>query len=191
MIKGIINGQSLKISAPLIASDTVRYVSAEFVFLSEDWEGLEIWAHFSQRVSYDGNELSKSYDIKLVDGKIDKNEMLNLSAGIWEVYLHGVSYDSREVTKRVTTEVATFAVVKSGVKNGDPLPISQNSVAEYILALIGDISKLETSAKTDIVTALNTVIHPVRGVDYWTNEDKEEIVEDVLSSIEVWEGGSY
>ena len=191
MIKGIINGQSLKISAPLIASDTVRYVSAEFVFLSEDWEGLEIWAHFSQRVSYDGNELSKSYDIKLIDGRIDKSEMLNLSAGIWEVYLHGVSYDSREVTKRVTTEVATFAVVKSGVKNGDPLPISQNSVAEYILALIGDISKLETSAKTDIVTALNTVIHPVRGVDYWTNEDKKEIVEDVLSSIEVWEGGSY
>lgn len=191
MIKGIINGQSLKISAPLIASDTVRYITAEFVFLSEEWNGLDIWAHFSQRVSYNGSEICGGYDIKLTDGKIEKDEMLNLTAGIWEVYLHGSTYENREIKERITTEVATIAVVKSGIKNGDPLPISHNGVAEYILALIGDISKLETSAKCDIVSALNTVIHPVKGVDYWTDEDKSEIVEDVLSEIEVWEGGSY
>ena len=191
MIKGIINGQSLKISAPLIASDTVGYLEAEFVFLSDDWAGLEIWAHFNQKVSYNGDELCGSYDIKLTDGKIEKNEMLDLTSGIWEVYLHGVSYEAREVKERVTTEVATFAVVKSGVKNGDPLPILQRGVAEYILALIGDVSKLETSAKTDIVTALNTVIHPVRGVDYWTEEDKAEIIAGVVEAFELWEGGSY
>ena len=32
---------------------------------------------------------------------------------------------------------------------------------------------------------------PVRGVDYWTDSDKAEIVADVLASIPVAEGGSY
>ena len=32
---------------------------------------------------------------------------------------------------------------------------------------------------------------PVRGVDYWTEADKQEIVNDVLASLPVAEGGSF
>ena len=34
-------------------------------------------------------------------------------------------------------------------------------------------------------------VTPVRGVDYWTETDKQEIVNDVLASIPVAEGGSF
>lgn len=34
-------------------------------------------------------------------------------------------------------------------------------------------------------------VTPVRGVDYWTDADKQEIVNDVLASIPVAEGGSF
>ena len=32
---------------------------------------------------------------------------------------------------------------------------------------------------------------PVRGTDYWTDTDKNEIVNDVLAALPTWEGGSY
>ena len=32
---------------------------------------------------------------------------------------------------------------------------------------------------------------PVRGTDYWTAADKAEIVDDVLSALPTWTGGSY
>lgn len=32
---------------------------------------------------------------------------------------------------------------------------------------------------------------PVRGTDYWTAADKEAIVNDVLSALPTWTGGSY
>lgn len=32
---------------------------------------------------------------------------------------------------------------------------------------------------------------PVRGTDYWTEADKEEIVQDVLAALPTWTGGSY
>jgi hypothetical protein len=32
---------------------------------------------------------------------------------------------------------------------------------------------------------------PERGKDYWTEEDKAEIVSDVLSALPTWTGGVY
>ena len=32
---------------------------------------------------------------------------------------------------------------------------------------------------------------PVRGTDYWTSEDQQAIVNDVLAALPTWEGGSY
>lgn len=32
---------------------------------------------------------------------------------------------------------------------------------------------------------------PVKGEDYWTPDDQQAIVDDVLAALPVWEGGSY
>jgi hypothetical protein len=32
---------------------------------------------------------------------------------------------------------------------------------------------------------------PIRGTDYWTEEDKAAMVSDVLAALPTWEGGSY
>ena len=32
---------------------------------------------------------------------------------------------------------------------------------------------------------------PVRGTDYWTEADQQQIVSDVLAALPTWEGGSY
>lgn len=32
---------------------------------------------------------------------------------------------------------------------------------------------------------------PVKGTDYWTEDDQQDIVNDVLAALPTWEGGSY
>lgn len=34
-------------------------------------------------------------------------------------------------------------------------------------------------------------VTPVKGIDYFTEEDKAEMVADVLASLPAWNGGSY
>ena len=41
MITGTVKGQSLRLSAPVIAADTINYLTARFLF-SEEWDGLMI-----------------------------------------------------------------------------------------------------------------------------------------------------
>ena len=32
---------------------------------------------------------------------------------------------------------------------------------------------------------------PVRGTDYWTDADRQQIVDDVMAALSVWTGGEY
>ena len=36
-----------------------------------------------------------------------------------------------------------------------------------------------------------TISAAVKGTDYWTSADKQEIVQDVLDALPTWTGGSY
>ena len=42
----------------------------------------------------------------------------------------------------------------------------------------------------NIVDFLNNIV-PMKGKDYWTEEDKKEVINEVLDSLSLWEGGSY
>ena len=156
MIKGKIDGQSFVLSTPIIVSDTIDYLSAEFEF-SEDWQGLDKWAHFAHRSASRSEDISVVYDVKITDGKIDKSEHLNLGAGMWSLYIHGTQMENGTPTVRITTEEDTFAVLECGLLAGEPLPLTPMSAAERILAMIGDLGKLVSVNKTDIVSALNEI----------------------------------
>ena len=62
----------------------------------------------------------------------------------------------------------------------------------------GTISTADTQEATlvDIPNGLlkgdgTTISAAVKGTDYWTSADKQEIVQDVLAALPVMEGGSY
>ena len=62
----------------------------------------------------------------------------------------------------------------------------------------GTISTVDTQEATlvDIPNGLlkgdgTTISAAVKGTDYWTSADKQEIVQDVLAALPVMEGGSY
>lgn len=112
MIIGYITGQELQIQAPVIVSDSINFLTAQFFFQTEEWRGLSKWAHFKQ-----GENV---YDFALEDDRIEKDAHLNLSDGEWEIYIHGNEFADGEVIERITTEIVTLAVKKSGVLEGEP-----------------------------------------------------------------------
>ena len=68
--------------------------------------------------------------------------------------------------------------------------------------LKGDGSGTITAADTQEATLVDvpngllkgdgtTISAAVKGTDYWTSADKQEIVQDVLTALPVMEGGSY
>lgn len=174
MITGIINGQELKLSSPIIAADSIDYLEAQFLFRSKDWIGLDTWAHFAS----DG----ASYEIKLKDGRIERGDHLNLSAGEWKVYLHGTNTNGM----RITTTDAKLVVLTTGAIGGEPLPEIPLSASEQIAMLASEALRIAQSVQDDANNGR------FDGDDYViTQQDKEEITRDVLASLPTWSGGEY
>jgi hypothetical protein len=133
MITGFVQGQVLRLSAPVVAADTLDYLTAQFVFRSADWSGMEKWAHFAK-----GGTV---YDIPLTDDKIRREDHLNLGAGEWKVYVHGNRFADGTVVERITTAEDVLRVVPTGALNGEPFPEMPASVTEQILARLEDIEQ--------------------------------------------------
>lgn len=119
MITGTVKGQSLRISSPTIAADTISYLTARFVFTS-DWDGAVKFAHFSCG--------ENNYSVPLTDDEIREGDKLNLGAGTWKVWLHGERYEGGELTQRITTEEALLVVRATGSFEGGPFPTAPSEI---------------------------------------------------------------
>ena len=119
MITGTVKGQSLRLSAPVIAADTINYLTARFLF-SEEWDGLMIYAHFTCG--------SANYDAPLVNGELTEESHVNLGAGTWSVWLHGEEYSDGKLTKRITTVQALLIVKPTGTFDGEPFPSTPSEI---------------------------------------------------------------
>lgn len=149
MIVGYIKGQSFSLSSPTIASGTIDHLTAVFTFLSSEWEQCnEIWVHFSQ-----GDTV---YDAEIIEGKVNKDQHINLDKGEWEVYVHGNVTANGEVVERITTEKETLFVQESGIFDGNPFPSVEESTAEKILAkaqfAVDEIGRLEDKIEESAIS---------------------------------------
>lgn len=119
MMEFYVSGQSLKMFTPVTAADSLRYLTAQFHFTGDEWDGYTRWAHFRKGETV--------YDIAL-DGEdcITEEDALNLTAGEWEIYLTGT-----KDTARLTTVVVILTVKESGLIDA-PLHVLPQSVAEQI-----------------------------------------------------------
>jgi len=162
MITGQIVRQHLQLNDAHVAADTIDYLKAKFFFRTDDWDGLEKWAHFVK----DG----EVYDICLTDDGIRAEDHLNLSAGEWEVSLHGNRFADGVTVQRITTDTAVLTVLPSGALDGEPFPEIPASVTEQILARLDGIEKKDYT--------------PVKGTDYFTEADKQEIAESAAAQVD-------
>lgn len=119
MLEFYINGQNMKMFSPVIAADSLNYLTAQFHFTGDAWDGYTRWAHFRK-----GDTV---YDIGLDENDmITEDDSLNLTTGEWEIYLTGT-----KDTARLTTVVIIVTVKESGLVDA-PLHVIPLSVAEQI-----------------------------------------------------------
>lgn len=137
MITGTVKGQSLRISSPTIAADTISYLTARFVFTS-DWDGAVKFAHFSCG--------EKNYSVPLTDNEIGEGDKLNLGAGTWKVWLHGERYEGGKLKQRITTEEALLVVRATGNFEGGPFP----TVPSEIERLHAEFDKVKRGVQSDL-----------------------------------------
>lgn len=123
MIEFYVSGQSLRVYTPVIAADTLNYLTAKVWFLGDEWDGYTRWLHF-RRGEGVGTEV---YDL-ILDGSdsITEDKGLNLTVGEWTVTLSG----NKEGT-RLTTAPVILTVKESGLVDA-PLHALPLSVAEQI-----------------------------------------------------------
>lgn len=133
MLNGEIFRQRLKIANTHVVADTIDYLEAKFFFKTDDWDGLDKWAHFAND--------SAVYDIRLTEDCIRKEDHLNLSAGMWKVYLHGNEFRDGKVIQRITTDEAVLCVNPTGMLDGEPFPEMPASVTEQILARLDNVEQ--------------------------------------------------
>lgn len=73
MIQCYINGQCLTVNQPIIAADTVDYLTFEIIFRSRDWDNLLVTAKFTQGTT--------TYEAPVVNGVIERNAHVILRKG--------------------------------------------------------------------------------------------------------------
>lgn len=119
MMEFYVSGQSLKMFTPVTAADSLKYLTAQFHFTDNEWDGYTRWAHFRRGETV--------YDIELDENdRITEEDALNLTTGEWEIYLTGT-----KDTARLTTVVVVLTVKESGLIDA-PLHVIPQSVAEQI-----------------------------------------------------------
>lgn len=123
MIEFFVSGQSLKFFTPVIAADSLNYLTAKVNFADDEWDGCSKWLHFRQ-----GEELgADTYDLQLDENdEITAGQKLNLTVGQWEIYLTGTKEEAR-----LTTMPVILTVRESGLIDA-PLHELPMSVAEQV-----------------------------------------------------------
>ena len=119
MMEFYVSGQSLKMFTPVTAADSLKYLTAQFHFTDDDWDGYTRWAHFRRGETVYVIELDE-------EDRITEEDALNLTTGEWEIYLTGT-----KDTARLTTVVVVLTVKESGLVDA-PLHVLPQSVAEQI-----------------------------------------------------------
>lgn len=119
MLECYVSGQSLKLFTPVIAADSLHYLTGLVHFSGDDWENHSVWAHFRQEETI--------YDIALdEDGAFGEDAELTLTVGEWELYLTGSDGEDRITTVPVVLTVKASGLVDAPLH---PMPLS---VAEQI-----------------------------------------------------------
>lgn len=141
MIKFLVVGQQLKIVTPIVVADTHNYQTASAVFRGSEWEPCSKWAHFIK----DG----VTYDVPIHNDEITADQSLDLTAGTWQVYIHGNAYDAETdtVTTRITTNTAYLKV--EAAETESPFPPVAPAFAETLAAEVENALEVANGVRQD------------------------------------------
>lgn len=141
MLKFYVYGQRLRMENAVVAADSIGYLTARFMFQTEDWDGVTKTAVFE----HDGT----SQVVMLHEDRIDAEDHLDLTAGEWAVHLVGMAQDGATVSQRITTTQVRFMVEGCGEHEGEALPELSPTYGEQVLAVALEARETAQSVRDD------------------------------------------
>lgn len=162
------------------------------------WDGLYKTAVFSC-----GDKTADVQETQWENGECPIPHECLATAG--QELLCGVYGCNADGSLAIPTVYVSLGVVRIGADpSGDESTEPSLPVWAALRSAVGDLSKLETEAKSDLVSAINEAASsggegskgdkgdkgdtPIKGVDYWTAADKAEIVAAALAALPKYEG---
>lgn len=183
MITLFLQGQKLTLAQTVVAADSVAYLTARLIYKTADWtaDGLSVWAHF--RLS------DTQIDAEAVDGEIGTDAGVNLTAGVWTVWVTGHVYDGAELVRRITTETAELTVRESGVTDGEPLPTK--SFGETILGEVRDIYRAVDETLDEAAEKIDEQLADQNAAVEARLDENEEAIAAMLGKVKNERDGSF
>jgi len=183
MITIFLQGQKLTLAQTVVAADSVAYLTARLIYKTADWtaDGLSVWAHF--RLG------DTQIDAEAVDGEIGTDAGVNLTAGVWTVWITGHVYEGAALIQRITTETAELTVKESGVTDGAPLPT--RSFGETILGEVRDIYRAVDETLDEAGEKIDEQLADQNAAVETRLEQNEETVAAMLGKVKNERDGSF
>ena len=119
MLKFTVDGQKLELLGdPFVVADSFDFLTGSFKFYSgRDWDLTE------KHVFFQLGEATP-YEVILVDDQFIKTDHVNLTNGVWNIYVIGYDIDGATLVERITTNKVSLTAQISGVQDGEPFPPS-------------------------------------------------------------------
>ena len=184
-----VNGQNIHAETQdlLVVEGSRRYVYAAFV-LDDAWDGLTVCALF------ENDSLHSDAVKKIITQEPVEVPPEVLVTGRLRIGLVGLADDGavRLTTKRMFDAIPVY---QSGGTGGEDAQTVTPELWEQSLSAIGTLSELETENKSNLVAAINEARRmgagdsagytPVKGTDYFTDADKQEIAEAAAEMVSI------
>jgi hypothetical protein len=183
MITLFLQGQKLTLAQTVIAADAVNYLTARLIYKTADWmvESLSVWVHFRLGET--------QIDAESVGGEIGTDAGVNLTAGVWTVWVTGHVYEGSELIQRITTETAELTVKESGVTDGEPLPTG--SFGETILGEVRDIYRAVGETLNEAAEEMSEQLDAQNHAVDERLAENEETVAGMLGKVKNERDGSF
>ena len=135
-----VSQQTLNIGKSLIAANTYDFINVNGEF-SPEWKEAKKWVHIYQ-LDTDGERRVTYSCLMDAEDNVTETAHLNLSAGEWFMWVHGVIYDGKTIRQRLTTDVKPFTVVDTGAFwDSETMEPVTPSDADQIMGVANDAKK--------------------------------------------------
>lgn len=135
-----VSQQTLNIGKSLIAANTYDFINVNGEF-SPEWKNAKKWVHIYQ-LDTDGERRVTYSCLMDAENNVTETAHLNLSAGEWFMWVHGVVYDGKTIRQRLTTDVKPFTVVDTGAFwDSETMEPVTPSDADQIMGVANDAKK--------------------------------------------------
>ena len=133
--KFAVRGQHLDLLTPTRGlSDEYIVYSCRVDFRESSWDGMDKWIHFVDPGDPENPILANLDE----NNEVTPDRDLQLTPGVWDVFIHGDLEEGGEIVKRIVTNSVGIKIENSGIIDGAVFPEFDQEIADQIEDAVND-----------------------------------------------------